>query len=156
MPWSRVTPILLDCAPGELCRRSYPGHKNGCPNYGKRPTCPPKAARWTIETIARYEWYAVWIEFELGAHVARMQDRHPDWSQRQCECCLYWQGTARARLRAAIVEYLRATPFSRVIKVHSVPEAHGCDVTATMATLGVALEWPPKVMTHHVAIVRIG
>jgi hypothetical protein len=37
--------------------------------------------------------------------------------------------------------------------VRYVPEAHGCDVTATMATLGVALEWPPIVMTRHVAIV---
>jgi predicted metal-binding protein len=152
VPWSRVTPVLLKCDPGRLCQRPYPGHKNGCPNYGKRPTCPPIAARWTPEYVAAHEWYVVWIEFGFGAHVMHMQDNHPDWSQRQCECCLYWQGTARKRLRDAVCEFKRENGI-HLPDVRYVPEAHGCDVTATMATLGVALEWPPIVMTRHVAIV---
>jgi hypothetical protein len=157
MSWSKVTPVLLPCDPGSLCRRPYPGHPKGCPNFGKRPTCPPQAERWTLETIARYDWYAIWVVFEFGEHVERMRVAHPDWSQRQCECCLYWQGTARRRLREFVVEFLGEAAIPGVAdEVYYVPEAHGCDVTATMATLGVALEWPPQVVTRHVAIVRIG
>ena len=162
MPWSKVPPMLLDCPPGDLCQRAYQGHRRGCPNYRKRPTCPPRAERWTPDSIALYEWYAVWVVFEFGAHVERMRVAHPDWSQRQLECCLYWQGTARKRLRRAVDEFLRlelaVSPHPDQVKeitAYYIPEAHGCDVTATMATLGVSLEWPPQTTTHHVAMVRV-
>jgi hypothetical protein len=146
--------MLLDCPPGDLCQRAYQGHKRGCPNYRKRPTCPPLAERWTPDSIALYEWYVVWVAFEFGAHVERMRVAHPDWSQRQLECCLYWQGTARARLRSAVIQCLTTLP-PPLPTVEYVPEAHGCDVTATMATLGVSLEWPPQTTTRHVAMVRV-
>jgi hypothetical protein len=155
MAWCKATPVLLDCPPGDLCQRAYQGHKRGCPNYRKRPTCPPLAERWTPDSIALYEWYVVWVAFEFGAHVERMRVAHPDWSQRQLECCLYWQGTARKRLRDAVEGFLSEGNIAQVGAVYYTPEAHGCNVSTTMAHLGVKLHWPPTIETRHVALVRL-
>jgi hypothetical protein len=35
--------MLDDGEAGKLCRLPYPNHPKGCPNYGKRALCPPKA-----------------------------------------------------------------------------------------------------------------
>jgi len=93
--------------------------------------------------------YLVWNAFDFGAHVAKMRARHPECSDRQVECCLYWQGTARKRLRAKVRDFLEANPGT--IALHC-PEACGVDVTGTMATLGVELEWPPKTVAYQVAL----
>jgi len=146
-----VVPVLLPCLPGDLCSRPYPGHPRGCPNYGKRPTCPPRAERWTPEFLQQYYWLAIWNVFAFGAHVCRMQTKHPDWSRRQHECCLYWQGGARRDLRTAVCAALIGKP-PPMPKVEYVPEAHGVDVTATMRSIGIELEWPPKVYAYQVAL----
>lgn len=92
----------------------------------------------------------IWTTFPFGKHVTKMQFKHPEWSKRQLECCLYWQGTARKELRAEVGRFVLET--SEKWLVFFIPEAHGVNVTATMAALGHSLEWPPVHMTHHVAI----
>jgi hypothetical protein len=90
----------------------------------------------------------IWNKFPFGEHVARMRERHPDWSERQLACCLYWQGTARKQLEAEIEKFRRV----RCTSVFRIPEAHGVNVTATMERVGVYLEWPPKRWAYQVAI----
>jgi hypothetical protein len=148
----KVEPVLLDCPPGDLCQRRYSGHGRGCPNYGKRETCPPQAERWTPDSCWGKAWYAIWNAFDFGAHVEKMRGLHPNWSQRQLECCLYWQGTARKKLKDEVIEFLHhVTP--PLPTVEWVPEAHGVNVTETMRRAGIILEWPPKTVAYQVALV---
>lgn len=154
MPLATIVPVMLDCPPGDLCRRRYSGHTHGCPNYGKRATCPPAAEIWTPEYLESRRWTAVWNTFDFGAHVAKMRVAHPAWSERQLANCLYWQGGARRNLRVEVRRFMMniAPPQP---PVEYVPEAHGVNVTATMASLGIALEWPPKTVAYQVALVGL-
>lgn len=35
--------LVIDHSIRELCTRPYPGHPDGCPNFGNNPECPPAA-----------------------------------------------------------------------------------------------------------------
>ena len=147
--------LVIDCEVRFLCYKPYPNHPKGCPNFSKRPTCPPTAP--FIEdfyTISKGFWI-VWIEYDFAAHVAHMARKYPNWSQRQKECCLYWQGTANKMLREAIADqeyYLEGTGNWETTYC---PEAMGVNVTATMKNLNVILEWPPQNIVRKVALIGI-
>lgn len=144
-----VSPVLV---PGvrNLCRKPYPGHPRGCPNWGKRDTCPPKAPLLGKLLDLTKPVCCIYNAFDLRGHVARMRKKHPDWSGRKLRCCLYWQGTARAALRKKIEVFLGEHPGLIAV---TCPEACGVDVTATMASLGITLEWPPVSVAYQVALV---
>lgn len=93
--------------------------------------------------------WVVWSTFDLGGHVRRMQAKHPDWSDRQLRCCLYWQPRARKILGCAVVDFLVEHPGLHVLWT---PEACGVNVTATMAKAGEILEWPPRETTYQVVV----
>lgn len=152
MPWAKLKPIYNPSV-RSLCTRRYPGHPRGCPNHGKRPTCPPQAPHLgRIIDLGRDVW-AVWNCFDLAGHVARMRGRHPHWSERQLRNCLYWQGTARKRLRAEVRTVLLMQFHQFGAQVLYCPEACGADVTGTMVRIGIALEWPPETFAYQVALV---
>ena len=132
-----------------LCRKPYPGHPRGCPNWGKRDTCPPRRPLLLDLLDLSKPVYCIFNTFDLGCHVAKMRRRHPDWSDRKLRCCLYWQGTARKQLRERAAAFLQARPECIVIYV---PEATGVNVTATMASIGIQLQWPPRTVTYQVAL----
>ncbi len=151
MPWQQVEPVI-DPRVRELCTRPYPGHPRGCPNHGKRATCPPQAKGIDqVLDLAGPVW-AVWNCFDLAAHVARLRAKHPDWSWRQLTCCLYWQGGARKCLATEVRAFKTGSTMQDLVAVNC-PEACGVNVTATMALAGVALEWPPRTITYQVALV---
>jgi len=77
-----------------------------------------------------------------------MRNRHPEWSERQIECCLYWQGTARKQLREKIKIFSIEKPEYKIL---TCPEACGVNVTATVKKLGIVLEWSPKKWVYQVA-----
>ena len=135
--------------PRQLCTKPYPGHRKGCPNFGKRPTCPPGAPLLWQTLDTQRAVFAIWNRFDLAAHVARMLVKHPTWSERQLRNCLYWQGTARKQLREKIDRFLVERPRQRVILC---PEACGVNVHETMAALGVHLDWPPTRCAYQVAL----
>ncbi len=133
----------------ELCARPYHGHPRGCPNHGRRLSCPPRAPLIDQVLDLSQQVYVIATRFDLGAHVRRMRERHPEWSERQLYCCLYWQGTARKAHRAD-VEWARG--MWSIQRVIATPEGHGVNVTALMAANGVALEWPPRKYTWVVSV----
>ena len=137
----------------QLCKRPYPNHSNGCPNFGKRASCPPKCKRFETIITTNSSIYVIWNIFDFAKHVAKMKAKHLNWSQRQLECCLYWQGTARKNLRIEIERFKTKYPFDWMILL--CPEACGINVTTTMAKLGHKLEWPPVNKTYQVAIAGI-
>lgn len=145
-----VIPVrpILDIAVRGLCLR----HPKGCPNYGEKDGCPPKAPLFEQVYDLREPVYAIVHRFDLGGHVARMRQKHPNWSQRQLECCLYWQAGARKELMRGIKEFLRE---HHGYSVTTTPEAMGVDVAATLANSGICLEWPPVTAALQVALAGI-
>lgn len=148
MNWQLVTPFLLARQHGELCRLKYPNHPYGCPNYGRKVGCPPTATFLKM-LIYPSPIYIIWNIYPFGRHVQKMKLRHPEWSERQARCCLYWQGTARKQLRVKVGEFLLVHPDMRIVWC---PEASGVNVTKTMASVNEILEWPPKTIAYQVVL----
>ena len=154
MPTELVTPVM-NFGVRKLCIKPYPNHRKGCPNYNKRDICPPKAKHlWDILQVDGAV-YVIWTTFDFAGHIEKMFYAHPAWSQRQLECCLYWQGTARKNLREEIALF-RLNHNENNWTILQCPEACGVDITATMEKLGKELEWPPRKITYQVALAGIG
>lgn len=149
-PLVEVVPVLDDKI-RELCTKPYPLHPKGCPNFGKRNTCPPKAPFYSEVYNLFKPTYAVINEFDIAGHVARMRRLHPDWSDRQLRCVLYWQGTARKQLTVMVAEAMSDPRCCGYVPTAS-PEAMGVDVTRTLLAAGVRLEWPPRKVARQVVL----
>jgi len=146
MNWQLIRPIFLTELPGDLCRLKYSNHPKGCPNYGKKNGCPPLAK--SLKMLIEFSpIFVIWNVFLFGRHVQKMKYKHPDWSERQARCCLYWQGTARKQLREEVSNFLLVHPDMYIIRC---PEASGVDVTKTMASIDKFLEWPPEEVAYQV------
>ena len=133
MEFEIVTPIL-DKSVRSLCVRPYPNHKKGCPNFNKKEGCPPKAPLLQNLFDLSKPVYCIYNKFEFGEHVARMKNKHTHWTQRQAECCLYWQPRARKQLEEKIKLFLIDYPNYTILRC---PEANGVNITGTMKQLGV-------------------
>lgn len=142
----------IDYSVRNLCVRRYPDHKHGCPNFNRKEGCPPKADYFDKVYDLTQPVYAIINVFDFAAHVTRMKGLHPEWSQRQLECCLYWQPRARKQLFELIVNFLKD---HRGYKVEPCPEAMGVEITKTLAASGMLLEWPPLNIACQVALAAI-
>jgi predicted metal-binding protein len=147
----QVVPVI-DAKMRSLCKKPYPNHPKGCPNFGSKEGCPPDAKMFGQVFDLAQPVCAVVNRFDLGAHRERMRAKHPNWSQRQLDCCLYWQNTARNQLELRVDAFLLDHPGYTATYC---PEAMGVNVTATLAAVGVRLEWPPDKWAHHVALVGV-
>jgi len=148
----QVVPVI-DKSMRVLCKLAYPNHPKGCPNWNKKDTCPPKAPLLESVIILSEPVYLAYNAFDFGGHVKRMKDKHPNWSDRQTECCLYWQGTARKQLRQRVESFLADFPYPQCLEVLYCPEACGVNITATMQSIGITMEWPPKTVAYQVALI---
>jgi hypothetical protein len=147
VPFARVD-LVVDHKVRGLCIQKYPGHKEGCPNLGVKKGCPPGVPLIGSLLDLQKPTFAIWSVFDLAAHVERMRGRHPKWTDRQLRCCRYWQPRARANLGWEL--HVFSTHYRQTII--QCPEATGVNVTATMASIGIHLEWPPEKVTYQVAV----
>lgn len=145
----KMVSIVIDKSLRSLCKRPYYNHARGCPNYNKKDGCPPKALH--IENVLDLSnpIYCIFNKFDFKSHVDKMRGRHPEWSIRQLECCLYWQGTARKKLKSEITNFKEKHP---ALKIVMCPEACGVNITETMRLINIDLEWPPKTVTYQVVL----
>lgn len=143
-----INPVV-DYDVRKLCKYPYVDHPKGCPNYGKRSSCPPQAP--LIEKVfdLKREIWVIWVEFDLKVHTERMGSLHPNWSERQKYCCLYWQPTARKRLEIEIARFKNEHDGFIISRC---PEAIGINVTGTMESIGVRLDWPPRNKVYKIAV----
>jgi len=118
------------------CRRPYPNHPKGCPNYGKRATCPPEAPMFDKLGLEP-PYYLVIQEFDIEAQEKRMLERHPKWSKRQARCCLYWQRGLMKRIRDEAEIFMVEHPQSVMIEC---PEGSGVNLYSTCRLHGIKLE----------------
>jgi len=130
----------------DWCKLPYPSHPKGCPNYGKKETCPPKAP--LFNNIVKPPFVLVGVKFDLLVWTKQMKKKHSDWSDRQLRCCLYWQGKVRKRLRE---ECEKVVTESDVILY--TPEANGVNVFETCKYVNIQLKRNPKVFVWKIAII---
>lgn len=150
-----VSPVIVPSV-RNLCIRPYPNHKRGCPNYGKKKGCPPGVPMFNDIYDLSKPVYAIYNRFDFKAHVDRMREKHPKWSKRQLECCLYWQGTARKKLKERIEMFNFLTVMaSEAYSIITAPEAMGVNVTKTMRNAGIVLEWPPVNVAYQIAMAAV-
>ena len=148
MPWELVKPVI-DKSMRALCCQKYPNHSKGCPNYLVKPDCPPNAPMIEDVLDLSQEVYAIYNVFPFGEHVAKMRQKHPEWTERQVRCCLYWQGKARKTLRHEVSEFLCEHSKWYIVKS---PEAQGVNLTKTMENVGLILEWPPETIAYQIVL----
>jgi len=145
-----VKKLVRSAQTANWCRLPYPGHLKGCPNYGKTTKCPPQAP--TVEEFFDLSkpLYIVHSEFNVLIHMCKMKQQHPQWSDRQCRCVLYWQPKSRKQLKERIKiahAYLGTNTDT------SCPEAMGVNVYATARVSGLKLEKVRELsICRHVAL----
>ncbi len=142
--------LRVDMEARRWCLLPYPGHPRGCPNYGKRRTCPPIAPEvGDFFNLSGRMWFIL-MPFDLEAQAAKMRERHPGWSERQARNCLYWQGTVNKALRMYTTIFASHKPGVRTTYC---PEAMGVHVFDTAEAVGVPLERVPTRLVRKVAMV---
>jgi len=159
MVHSAIVYPVVDLKVRAICTRPYGlkengkySHPKGCPNFGNRDLCPPQAPHFNDLIDISMPIVAIYARFDFAGYVEKMRSKHPDWSQRQLECCLYWQGTVRKELRLETESFVKENPGYSIL---TCPEGNGVNVTATMKKLGIDLEWPPVKWVYKVAIAGI-
>lgn len=148
----QLSTVVIDPRVRGLCRLPYQDHPQGCPNFNHKPGCPPHCPSFERRFDLATPTFAIVNEFDLAAHVEWMRASHPGWSERQLECCLYWQPRARKELAAAIARFRWGHPEC---VADTCPEAGAVNVTETLRAVGIELEWPPKRIVRQVAIAAI-
>jgi predicted metal-binding protein len=146
----KISKLITSPHTGEWCKIPYPNHPRGCPNYGKKNTCPPYARKLTECVDMDRSLYIVHSEFDLLKHVQKMTSKHSDWTYRQLKNVLYWQGTSRKQLRERLIE---ASKITNCNYITTCPEAQGVNVFATCVKSGLVLDKTYNISTcRHIAI----
>lgn len=147
----QINPVI-DLKVRGLCKTPYFSHPKGCPNFGLKESCPPLIKLYNQIYDVTKPVYVIYNTFDLASHVEKLRQKHPQWTRRQLECTLYWQGTARKRLREKIDIFKNDHPeYEVTIR----PEAMGVNVTETMKQIGIELEWPPTKTVFQVAMAAV-
>jgi len=141
--------IPLNIDSPKFCCKPYPNHPKGCPNYGKKNGCPPNVSSLNKILDFNKEVFFIYTDFDIGSHAKKMKKMHPDWSERQIYCCLYWQPKARKMQRQ---EEARCKKEKSIDLILTSPEAMNVNVTSLMKKVGVNLEWPPRNITRVVSL----
>lgn len=144
-----VKELVIDYRAREWCKLPYPNHPKGCPNYGRKDTCPPTVALiYDVFDLDNYLWLVV-HEFDLASHVRRMLTLHPNWSGRQARCVLYWQPRVNKILREDTQTYSTLANASYTL----CPEAMGVDVIKTANKCGIPVQARPTDTVYKIALI---
>ena len=128
-----------------LCKTPFHGHPKGCPNFGKKDTCPPGLP--LIKDVLDFdeEVYLAYTGFCVGEFAERMRKKHKEWRNhpRQWYNPRRWQPTARKQHREEINDFLEEHP--ELVRI-GYPEAHGVNVSDLMSKVSIELDWswPPE------------
>lgn len=149
LPISEKNIFLDSRAKGPWCKLPYPNHPRGCPNYGKKKTCPPFSK--PLKEVMKPPFFLIVRSFDLKAHANRMKKLHPNWSDRQARCLLYWQGSVRKKLIEEAKAFIDSQDKELILIEN--PEANGVNVFKTCETVNIILERNPKKIVWKVMLI---
>lgn len=136
-------------ANGQWCKLPYPDHPKGCMNYNKKIGCPPKA-KFFLDIVTN-PFFLVTQKFDIAKHAQRMKKLHPNWTNRQARCVLYWQGSLRKKIREEAKEFIDSQ--NKDLMILEIPEANGVDIFKTCKNLGIILDRNPQKIIWKVMII---
>ena len=143
--------LIIDHRAREWCKLSYPDHPRGCPNYGKKYSCPPQV-QLIEEWLSDYrKLWLVCAPFNLAEHVANMFLRHPNWSYRQARCLLYWQPKVNKELQQGTWDFAP----DKLNGITYCPEGMGVNVIETARLVGLPIETKPMTIVYKIALVKV-
>lgn len=148
MIFKTSTKIVVDYRAREWCKLPYPDHPRGCPNYGRKSSCPPQAPLVENYFDMDQDHYFVAVKFDLFSHISKMKEKHPLWSDRQARCCLYWQSTVNKQLK----EWCRLFVEQYGLTYTLCPEAMGINVIETCKAIGLPIRARPVGTIYKVAM----
>lgn len=130
---------------GVWCQLKYPNHDKGCPNF---PKCIECKEDFTIilKDPLRIIWYAIIQTFDLKSHANKMKRLHPKWTDKQCRCVLYWQNGIRKKLKEEALDFMYQVNEGPDDILLEIPEAHGVNIFATLAKVGIKLKSNPDLV----------
>lgn len=144
--------LVIDIRARDWCRMRYPNHPQGCPNYGRRSSCPPAAPLIADFIDITREMRLAVVDFDLAAHAERMRRGHPAWTERQARCCLYWQNGVRDLLRGAMANFVAMMDPTGLVATDC-PEAMGVQVIRTAQKLGVPIHPRPRDIVYKIGLI---
>ncbi len=141
--------LVIDYRARKWCRMPYPDHPKGCPNFDRKPICPPQVC--LIEDFVdlnRGLWLVV-ETFDIQEHADGLKTKHPGWSDRQARCVLYWQGGVNKKLRLACESQAKTVGGVWTI----CPEAMGVNVIQTAKQVGLPIKARPDSLVFKIGLV---
>ncbi|MHA2337493.1 MAG: hypothetical protein ACXACX_09325 [Candidatus Hodarchaeales archaeon] len=142
--------VVIDYRTRSWCKLKYPDHPKGCPNFGKKEICPPQSP--LFEQVVKPPYTLVAVKFNLEKHAKEMKKRHPNWSDKQARCVLYWQGKLDKKLREVSEKVASKITNSKIVYK---PESYGVHVFETCRKLGFILERNPQKILWKITIIGI-
>ncbi|MBU7016320.1 MAG: hypothetical protein HXS44_02330 [Theionarchaea archaeon] len=137
--------LKIDHNVRDLCRKPYPGHPKGCPNYGKKKECPPQAP--LLEDfidISQPHYFVVLKCIRNG----RFPNQESTLEEAQFHS--YWSDTLEKILCKYIQEFQKDHPGT-VFTYH--PSAVGVDVLETARNVGIPLQENPEKVFHKIVLI---
>lgn len=145
---------LREClSPRSMCIRPYKNHANGCPNFGKLPTCPPNIPCMFDQIFDISDVYAVVTKFYLEEYFNQRRERRPDLVEGQIRNIRIWQPIAIKENDYAISEFYRENPSKKDYVSTRLLECMGVDVINTMKEVGIEIKFPVKEYAYRIAFV---
>ena len=147
---------LRDCrSPRSMCISPYKNHKNGCPNYGMLPTCPPNIPCMYDQIFDISDVYAVVTTFHLEEFFSKRRERRPDLAEGQIRNLRIWQGIALKENDYAICDFYHEYPDKKDYVSTRLLECMGVDVVGTMKEVGIEIKFPVEEIAYRVAFVAM-
>jgi hypothetical protein len=134
-----------------MCIRPYKNNKDGCPNFGKLPTCPPNIPCMYDEIFDTKEVYAIVTKFYLAEYFKQRRERRPDLAEGQIRNIRVWQPIALKENDYAIAEYYRENEDKKDFISTRLLECMGVDVINTMKEVGINITFPVEDIAYRVA-----
>ncbi len=127
--------LIIDYRAREWCKLPYPDHPKGCPNYSHKATCPPQVC--LVEDwcdLQKPMWFII-VPFNLKTHIEKMLSLHPNWTDRQARCVLYWQ----SRVNRQLEDKSKLFTFGKNLIFTICPEAMGVNVIKTLRNMNFTI-----------------
>ena len=133
--------LAIDYNVRDYCTLPYPGHPEGCPNYGKRKECPPSAP--LVEDFIDLSKPHYFVVYTLDYADTESMDGKLQ------ACWSYWHRNMKSILCETIGKFQSDHPGT-VFTLH--PSAVGVDVLETAKNVGIPLEISPQGTVYRIAL----
>ena len=70
----RIVEPVINHAVRDMCKMPYAGHPAGCPNFGRKRTCPPQAPLFEDIFDLTQPVYVIIYSFDMAIHRSKLRN----------------------------------------------------------------------------------